>query len=336
MTNLFIDREYIEKLSSRLIQFKKVRNNVYNSRCPICGDSRKKKFKKRFYIFLDKGVFFCKCHNCGVSLPFNIFLKDKFPNLYREYLLEQMGNKKSPQKHTKHIKDIIPKKVVCNGFNYSCLKRFSELSKNHPARIYIENRRIPDWAVYYSDNFSETLIALKLNKYLLSYKNATEPRLIIPFYRKDKLSTVFQGRAFSKNESLRYITIKEDESESKIYGLDRVDKSKSIYCTEGPLDSLMIQNAISMSGISTKLPKGIQNMVFVFDNESRNSGVIKNMRKRLTAGHEVVIFPERIKFKDLNDMIVGGMNYEEVMEIIKENIYKGEVGLMKLNEWKKI
>ena len=337
MSDLSIDITYINRLSTKLEQFKKVRRNVWNSRCIICGDSKKNKSKKRFYIFMNNGKYFCKCHNCSYSQEFSHFLKDQFPDEYKEYLLEKLPKKTSlkPDRF-KHLKSIIPKKVSCKGFNYSHLKTFDELAVDHPARIYTENRHIPLNMVYYVNNFSSLLSEFGLTKYILAYNNAKEPRMIIPFYREDGLSTVFQARAFSKKEFLRYITIKEDDSESKIYGMERVDKNNPVWCLEGPIDSLMISNAIAMSGVSGNLPSGIPEFRFVFDNEPRNSDIVKNMRKRLMGGHKVVIFPERVKWNDLNDMVVkGNMSKEQVLDVLEDNLYDMDEGIIKLNQWRK-
>ena len=44
-----IDVKYINLISSRLSKFKRVKPNLYNFRCPICGDSQKNKNKTRGY-----------------------------------------------------------------------------------------------------------------------------------------------------------------------------------------------------------------------------------------------------------------------------------------------
>ena len=36
----FVDTKYINLISARFQKFKKVKNNLYNFRCPICGDSQ--------------------------------------------------------------------------------------------------------------------------------------------------------------------------------------------------------------------------------------------------------------------------------------------------------
>ena len=72
----FIDVKYINLISSRLSKFKKVKPYLYNFRCPICGDSQKQKNKARGYLYRVKNNTNYKCHNCGISISFNNFLKD--------------------------------------------------------------------------------------------------------------------------------------------------------------------------------------------------------------------------------------------------------------------
>ncbi len=338
MSDLLLDINYIQKVGSRLEQFAVVRKDVWWCRCPICGDSKKKKHKKRFYFYKQDELYKVKCHNCGYSTLFSIFLKEEHSDLYREYLIEKLPKRTNLKENRfKHLKNIVPKKYKCKGFDYSFLCTFESLPPEHPARVYTEKRKIPLNKVLYAPKFCDVIKELNLTQYIHSFQYSTEPRMIIPFYREDGLSTVFQARAFSKKEKLRYITIKEHENEKKIYGLYGVDKSLPVWCTEGPIDSMMIPNAIAMSGISTALPKGISDFRFIFDNEPRNKDVVKNMRKRLRAGHSVVIFPERIEYKDLNDMVVKGeMGKDYIVSILEDNLYSGDKGIMKLNEWSKL
>ena len=84
-----VDDLYINRLSVRLEKFKRVKNSLYNFRCPFCGDSKKNKNKARGYFFLVKGRMVYKCHNCGVGKTTANFLKDFAPDLYSEYQLEK-------------------------------------------------------------------------------------------------------------------------------------------------------------------------------------------------------------------------------------------------------
>ena len=84
-----VDSKYIGLVSSRLQKFKRVKSDLYNFRCPICGDSQKNKTKARGYIYSVKNNTNFKCHNCGASLSFNNFLKELDSTLHKQYTLEK-------------------------------------------------------------------------------------------------------------------------------------------------------------------------------------------------------------------------------------------------------
>ena len=85
----FIDVKYINLISIRLDKFKLIKSNLYNFRCPICGDSQKNKNKTRGYLYSVKNNTNFKCHNCGISVSFNNFLKKVDSNLHKQYTLEK-------------------------------------------------------------------------------------------------------------------------------------------------------------------------------------------------------------------------------------------------------
>ena len=85
----FIDVKYINLLSSRLSKFKRIKADLYNCRCPICGDSQKNKSKARGYFYSVKNNTNFKCHNCGVNISLNNFLKKIDPVVYKQYTFEK-------------------------------------------------------------------------------------------------------------------------------------------------------------------------------------------------------------------------------------------------------
>ena len=87
-----IDDKYINLLSSRLQKFSKKGPNLYNCRCSICGDSQKNKNKARGYFYSAKNNTNYKCHNCGINISLNNFLKQIDPNLHQEYCLDKYSS----------------------------------------------------------------------------------------------------------------------------------------------------------------------------------------------------------------------------------------------------
>src|SRR6056300_1334086 len=84
-----VDSKFIGLVSPRLEKFKRVKSNLYNFRCPICGDSKKNKNKTRGYLYSVKANTNFKCHNCGTSMSFNNFLKQVDPAVHKQYSLEK-------------------------------------------------------------------------------------------------------------------------------------------------------------------------------------------------------------------------------------------------------
>ena len=85
----FIDVKYINLISARFQKFKRVKNNLYNFRCPICGDSQKNKSKARGYLYQVKNNTNYKCHNCGINISFSNFLKQIDVEIHKQYSFEK-------------------------------------------------------------------------------------------------------------------------------------------------------------------------------------------------------------------------------------------------------
>ena len=329
----YIDLKFINDLSGRLSQFKKKTDYLFNFRCPHCGDSQKSKTKARAYLYRVKNDMFFKCHNCGQGQNLANFIKFIDPKLYEQYLLERY--KKSAPATPKPKFDFKPTKFT-NQTPIDDLKSIKDLPEDHPARLYCVNRKIPEKyfdKLFLSDKFMTLVNEVKPNTYKITKDH---PRLIIPFYDTTGKLFAFQGRAFGK-EQPKYLTIKLDENKQKVYGLDKVNFQKPIYITEGPIDSLFIDNCLAAGGadlfLKNKIPN--ENITYIFDNEPRNKEIVNRMYKVIEQDFNVVIWPEDLQLKDVNDMIMSGLTKLELQDIISNNTYSKLSALTKLNYWKK-
>ena len=330
----YIDLKFINDLSGRLSQFKKKTDYLFNFRCPHCGDSQKSKTKARAYLYRVKNDMFFKCHNCGQGQNLANFIKFVDPKLYESYLLERY--KKSAPATPKPKFDFKPTKFT-NQTPIDDLKSIKDLPEDHPARLYCMNRKIPEKyfdKLFLSDKFMTLVNEVKPNTYKITKDH---PRLIIPFYDTTGKIFAFQGRAFGK-EQPKYLTIKLDENRQKVYGLDKVNFQQPIYITEGPIDSLFIDNCLAAGGadlfLKNKIPN--ENITYIFDNEPRNKEIVKRMYKVIEQDFNVVIWPEDLQLKDVNDMIMSGLTKLQLQDIISNNTYSKLSALTKLNYWKKI
>ena len=330
----YIDLKFISNLKSRLSQFKQKNDYLFNFRCPHCGDSKKSKLKARAYLYRVKNDMFFKCHNCGQGQNLANFIKFIDPKLYEQYLLERY--KKSAPATPKPKFDFKPTKFT-NQTPIDDLKSIKDLPEDHPARLYCVNRKIPEKyfdKLFLSDQFMTLVNEVRPNTYKITKDH---PRLIIPFYDTTGKVFAFQGRAFGK-EQPKYLTIKLDENKQKVYGLDKINFQQPIYITEGPIDSLFIDNCQAAGGadlfLKNKIPN--ENITYIFDNEPRNKEIVNRMYKVIEQDFNVVIWPEDLQLKDVNDMIMSGLTKLELQNIISNNTYSKLSALTKLNYWKKI
>ena len=328
----FVDTKYIGLVSVRLQKFSKKKEGLYAFRCPYCGDSQKNKNKTRGYIYAFKNDHNYKCHNCGVSKSFTNFLKDQDTMLHDQYVMERYKSGLSGKATSTPIPVIPSSKPNFTKKDFD-LERISELNKSHPARTYLEKRKIPDRCLrelYYCDNFKQWT---NDQKYTFSDVSNDEPRIIIPL-KKGRTIFGFQGRSLSPKNKLRYITIMLDDEAPKIYGLDKINKSKPIYIVEGPFDSLFLENSVAMAGSDLDPGTfGWSDYIWVYDNEPRNREIVNRIESTIDRGDKVVIWPSTIDEKDINDMFNSGIDPQSVIE---SNIYQGLQAKLKLNNWKKI
>lgn len=339
----WLDQKYIGFLGSRLRNFKRKSNNLYNFSCPICGDSHTMKQKARGYVYDKNGKSVYHCHNCGASHSFSYFLKLVADDLYQQYLVEKLGNTKSKEQTdlelfvSKMKKPVFMKEGPLKG-----LKKVSQLAPDHPIKVFVDERKIP--TIYHSKlfvcpnfmRFSNDLVPDKFSKDALAHD---ETRLLIPFLDANKSVHAYQGRSLRKNSAVKYITIVLDESVPKIYGLDTVDTGKTIYVLEGPIDSMFVPNAIATAGgdlVSAVKTFDKNKLVIVYDNEPRSKETVKKLDKAIMNGYNVCIWPENLEHKDINDMVIAGLSSEFIAHIIKTNTHKDLSAKLSLQKWSKV
>ena len=343
--SLYIDIKYLHAISHRLENFKKKSQDLYNCRCPICGDSSRNKKKSRGYFYRGKNDLYYKCHNCGASQHFGTFLKDFDSNQYGLYVVERYaegGHNKTAHKtvesvlkfeEPKFTKKPEPKLID------SIMDRLDTLPDDHEVIQYVTNRKIPRLAfdrLYFIPNVKDVV---QLNA---KYKDSiitTEPRLAIPFLDGAGKLLVVSLRGI-RGESLRYINVKVDEDAPSIFGLDQVDPTKEVLVVEGPLDSLFLDNCIACAGTSfgkiDQLPIPKEKITIIFDNQPKNRDVGKLMNKYIEMGYKMVIWPDSVPGKDINEMIENGLTSGEIQSIINDNTFQGLSAKAKYAMWRKI
>ena len=320
-----VDSKYVGLVSSRLQKFKRVKDNLYNFRCPICGDSQKNKNKTRGYIYQVKNNTNFKCHNCGSSMSFNNFVKTIDPTLHKQYTLE-----KFKEGHTGRNFVVESPKLEFAKPVFKKSINLPKASSDSRAKEYLVNRKIDPDKFYFADKFMEWT---NTQKQTFDTILRDESRIVIPMYDETKNLIGFQGRALGKSFT-KYITVMLDDDSPKIYGLEKIDRKQSIYIVEGPFDSTFVENSVAMCGSDIDVRSfDWSDYIWVLDNEPRNREIVNRVSRVINRGDRVVIWPNGLMEKDINDMVLAG---HDVMSMLELNTYSGLEAKIKFNNWKKI
>ena len=319
-----VDSKFIGLVSSRLQKFKKIKTDLYNFRCPICGDSQKNKSKTRGYLYSVKADVNFRCHNCGASMTLSNFLKTIDPVIHKQYVFERFKDG-----HTGRGTVVEDPKF---NFETPIFKKTIDLPRASEipiAKKYLEKRKLDATKFYFAEKFQQWVNS---HKQTFDTIHRDESRIIIPLYYKKDLVGV-QGRSLGPN-SVKYITTIFYDEAPKIYGLDDIRTRESVYITEGPFDSTFLRNSIAMCGADGDVGKwGVSTPVWVYDNEPRSKEITTRISYTIAKGESVVIWPNQIKEKDINDMVLAGHN---IMPLLESNTYQNLEAKVKFNTWKKV
>lgn len=351
---LYLDLKYLNFISCKLDGFTPKRDNVFTCRCPFCGDSQKDLKKKRGYIYSLNNSLRYFCHNCAANHSFYIFIELIDPFLFDQYRVELFKEKygttyiqkQKPEEVFEPPKIDIAKQLKerksLESIFYSICTPISDLPPDNPAVKYFNERKIPkiqSSRVFYID---DTLKLKKLDPNL-DIKFGEE-RLVLPFFDKNNKLLGLTCRSLNKKSKLRYMMVNLTDA-TQVFGLDKINPSKTIYAVEGPIDSLFLPNSIAVSGtafgkidsILKELNIAPDQVVLVIDNQPRNKEVTAIQSKLIDMGYTVVVWDiDDSLGKDINDLIIkSNFSIKEVHQIIKRCTTRGLEARMKFNQWKK-
>ena len=272
-------------------------------RCPICGDSKKSKSKRRGFLLSDGEHATMGCLKCGVRIPFYYYLKTEHSALYSDWIMNvYVFDKEYEKKEEEFAKE-------------TCYVDYSEFhpltDKTAPtirnsALHLINSRKIPK------------LIAKKL---LYSYSGKFANRLIFPYYMRDGSFKYFEARDLGNNDIQKYKF--PTALPQEYYNLNFVDKNRLFFIFEGLIDSFFIENSIT-SGGATKIgtllseidKKYHKNAVLIFDGDIVG---IRQAYKYFKKGYKVFVWNESmLKLSkdgkiDMNELVIKGF-FDSVLD----------------------
>ena len=342
--SLSVESKYIGLISHRLRNFKRKQDYLWNFSCPICGDSKKNLHKARGYVYKKGNNLFYSCKNCGIGTSLGKLLENVDGTLYKEYILERyksgesgFSNFKEPTFNVPSPRfDKLDKPKIFEHAEFC-----SNLSSEHFCLAYLKNRQIP------KEFYSQLLFTSHYKKFIDALvpnhgkKLIDDARVIIPFYDVYNNLIAVSGRALeTSDKTLRYITIRTTDNEEKlVFGMDRVSVHEPVRVVEGPLDSLFLKNCVASADanlaiVAENISAGKK--VLIFDNEPRNKEIVKLMQESIKSNHNIVIWPNTIQAKDVNEMVMSGISVDEIESIISSNTFSGLEAQTKFVFWKKI
>ena len=342
--SIHIDLKYTNLLSHRFERFARKDNYLFNVRCPLCGDSKKNKSKMRGYIYRKGNNLFYKCHNCNAGISLGNLIKFIDGNLHKEYVLERYKAGESGNSNFKDPSfDIPPPRFdkVEKSKLFEHAEWCDKLPSGHFCLEYLQKRKIPEqWysKLLFTQHYKQFCDDLIPNH---GKQLTDDARLIIPFYDEYDNLIAVSGRALETSDyKLRYVTLRTNDSKDKlIFGVDRVNIHEPVKIVEGPIDSLFLSNCIASGDANLSLTsKNISagKKVLIFDNEPRNKEIVKMIEVAIKSDNYVVIWPNTINGKDINEMVMSGLSVGEIENIISSNTFSGLEAQAKFIFWKKV
>lgn len=344
----YIDRKFIGIISPRLAKFQQKESNLYNFRCPYCGDSKKNPNRARGFIYGKQNQFFYICHNCGKSTTLGKLIQHLDTSTYDEYVMEKFQDERQIRHEPSMMQPRdIPKPVVKNGLDRFSGHSVAHLDETHAAKVYLRQRMIPEDRladIYCTANFKEFLDSNFTYHSKKNDENSRVPedsRIVTFFTNRNGTITHVSGRALDKDAKLRYMTVRTVEvEETKMFGYNRVDPSSQIYVFEGQFDSMFVKNGVA-SGDSALYRiadlLGKNSCVLVYDAQPRNREIVKQINIVINKGYKVCLLPEMTEGKDINEMVMQGLvAASEVKQLIDKNSFQGLDAELHFQRWKKV
>jgi len=343
--SLSIESKYVRLISSRLRNFKQKNDYLWNFSCPICGDSQKNKSKARGYVFQKGTNLFYRCHNCGISTNVGNLIKSVDPSLHKEYVLERYKSGESGFSNFKEPTFNIPSPrfgKVEKTKVFENAEWVDKLPSGHFCLTYVESRKLP------KEVYTQLLFTPHFKQFADEVfpnhgkdKLVDDARLVILFHDQYDELVGISGRALETSDyKLRYIKVRSQDTQDKlVYGMDKVDTNKLVKVVEGEFDSMFLDNCIASGDSSLHITADLietENKVLIFDNEPRNKEIVKLQSDAIKLGYNVVIWPDTIQEKDINDMVKSGLSHDEIETIISSNTFSGLQAQTKFVFWKKV
>lgn len=298
------------------------------ARCPVCGDSKSHRNKKRLHLYTKNNVTNVNCFNGDCPAQNKTvfsFLRDFFPSLADQYKREKFTTTMEKLAEGEDVFQQFkkpPPESPAGGdplddwdhpvVTHDLTPYLKDISEVPEALEYLEGRGIPyDQSLYGKWYFGHQ--DLKIGEKLYKITGS----VVIPLYY-DGVMYGFYSRSIT---SKTFYTYNPDVNVGyKVWNWFNVDKSSPVYIFEGIFDAISsgLRNCVAMmgAGISQDRVDELVRPVFVFDDD--RTGHLNGI-KYAEKGLEVFVQPAGYA-KDMNMNLEMGV---DTKKLVLENIHRG-------------
>ena len=296
------------------IEYENTNVNVYNFKCPICGDGSSNGFKKRGYLVKKDSEPFYHCHNeCG-SMSAYEFIKQAFGENeaktwykminYDKFRMEKEAVAK-PKKAKTPLNEFDGTKVSYTNKKGVVVYHLKKASTSKMCVNFLKHRRIEH----------------SIDKW---YKVVGENAILIPLHNHLNKYIGFQIRWLDEK---RFLTKILDNRQSKVYNMHRAVKQitgERVYVFESIIDGMSsgLEDHEWVSSMGSDLVAEaiavLDDKVLVFALDNDKTGMEKAL-KYAEKGYHIVVHPKAFKFKDYNEALMAGATMEKIRHYIERH-----------------
>jgi hypothetical protein len=314
---------------------------VYQGSCPICHEGKSWLKKRRCYYIVKKNVI-C-CHNCGwYSSPYQWIAK--VCNLSYGDIKRELEDFETP---TINYENSGKQSVTVQTIQPSLPEDSINITDDNQLEYFKQNTVIKTaLQVLKTRKLSQAIN--KPKHFFVSLSDRTHlNRLIIPFYDLDNKIIFYQTRSMLEDDP-RPKYLSKIGAEKSLYGVSNIDVDLPyLFLTEGPIDSMFIQNGIGIAGINSNSDTNFTSLqeqqlkgfpfhdkVWVLDNQFIDKTSKEKTKKLLENNENVFLWPESLKnYKDVNEVCVAENKNCFDYEFIIKNTFTGLKGKLLLKDY---
>lgn len=298
------------------------------ARCPLCGDSKKNPFKKRFNLDYNNGVPGWNCFNCDEHGNF-YDIYSRMLGISYDDAVDRLNNEKWDRNRIKKRLDKKERKKKITELSY--FNWILEDCMNPPERYinalnkFRESRKIPNGCKLY-----------------IAYKGKYRNRIIIPVIDKEDNIVYFQGRRIPGTKLLPKYDNPASPKEIVILNSHLFDPDKYIIVPEGIIDAWMIGTQgtsclgkyISGDFVEKLFAMTSKGVIIALDNDDEGRKALKKFMDENKFSRKVKYFFHPSEFAGYDDInsFVRNNDIPDVYSLIVNNIVNYSTAVLKLKK----